>query len=547
MTKGRAKGPKRRAPTTAAVETTPTPAAKRALVTAPAPAVVIPKTITKPVAADSPSTPQRQFSYTLDSKFESKAAEPLPVSSVVEEKATPAKTKPPTPVKSPLLRGNSSSSLKENAKLDDNSPIRSATPPLVRKSSATVLLKKASQTSLSASSPLGTKLQATVEEDFAQAASKLEHTPIHQRRDESNGALSVSTPTPRKVSLSPLTEPKPARPLPPFPAPSPKMPLSPTTPSKIGIENSQLLSEFFRGPMFKAPKVEFDIIDIITSKPSIPTRRVRTARMEVSLIQANGQMSPIPVEQEHVFYDEAMYVCLHTFESFPGQHEAEVFLWTGGKVSPSETEDVQLFARRLANNHDGRMIHIHQGRETAEFFEAIGGILVTLRGTHKSSPASSNFLLCGRSIIGGVAFDEVNMEFAGLCSGFCYLLRFNGKMYMWKGRGTAPEEIGVAKIVGFEIGQDEIVECSEGQETPEFLAALGGGSSRTSAEYWNLRPACRKYGTRLFKIDLQEASGVKEIVPFSQLDLDPKEIYVADAYFEFYMYFPLPSPFLSPY
>ena len=68
-----------------------------------------------------------------------------------------------------------------------------------------------------------------------------------------------------------------------------------------------------------------------------------------------------------------------------------------------------------------------------------------------------------------------------------------------------------------------------------MFRALGGNADRTSAEYWTLRPSCRKYGTRLFKIDLQSPSGVAEIAPFSQQDLDPREIYVADAYFEFYM------------
>lgn len=85
---------------------------------------------------------------------------------------------------------------------------------------------------------------------------------------------------------------------------------------------------------------------------------------------------------------------------------------------------------------------------------------------------------------------------------------------MWKGRGTTPEEIGVAKVVGFEIGQAEISECAEGLETEEFLQAIGGEQSRTSADYWNLRPSCRKYGTRLFKIDLSVKTGVSSLRSF---------------------------------
>ena len=281
----------------------------------------------------------------------------IAIPSKTEELVTPVKTKPPTPAKSPLLRGNSSSSLKENLAIgteNTNNLIRSSTPPLVRSPSTKVLLRQASQGSMTATSPLGSTLQATVEEDVEPTPTPVQ-TPNRQSRDESNGSLDLpATPSKKRVSLSPLTEPTPARPLPSIPPPSPS-----GNPSKIGMENSQLLSEFFAGPMFRAPKMEFDIIDIITSKPSVQVRRVKTVSMEVSLIEANGHMTPIPLDCEHIFYDEAMFLCLHMFESFPGQHETEVYLWIGSKVSPSAAEDVQLFARRFAKEYDAPVVRFY--------------------------------------------------------------------------------------------------------------------------------------------------------------------------------------------
>ena len=199
-------------------------------------------------------------------------------------------------------------------------------------------------------------------------------------------------------------------------------------------------------------------------------------------------------------------------------------------------------------------IQLKQGRETPAFFQAIGGILTTRRGTREKTCADSSFILCGRNCFGGVAFDEVDMGVSSLCSGFPFIVSRKGGVHLWKGKGATPEEIGVARLVGFEISGGEVKEFTEGDEPDAFFDALGGYSEIISADYWHLKPSCKKYAARLFKIDLQAQSKVclfiigrlqnvlmlmfhkvVEITPFCQDDLDPREIYVADAFFEFYM------------
>lgn len=117
-------------------------------------------------------------------------------------------------------------------------------------------------------------------------------------------------------------------------------------------------------------------------------------------------------------------------------------------------------------------------------------------------------MLCGRSQSGGVAFDELDMTLSSLCSGFSYVLATGGEVYVWKGRGATLEEVGAARLVGFEISRGEIKEFVEGEESDAFFNALGGYQDRTSADYWHLRPSCKKYAARLFKVDLQTSGKV---------------------------------------
>ena len=117
-------------------------------------------------------------------------------------------------------------------------------------------------------------------------------------------------------------------------------------------------------------------------------------------------------------------------------------------------------------------------------------------------------MLCGRNCFGGVAFDEVDMQVSSLCSGFPFILSRKGGVYLWKGKGATADEIGVARLVGFELSGGEVKECAEGDEPDEFFDALGGYAEIVSADYWHLRPASKRYAARLYKVDLQSPSKV---------------------------------------
>ena len=115
------------------------------------------------------------------------------------------------------------------------------------------------------------------------------------------------------------------------------------------------------------------------------------------------------------------------------------------------------------------------------------------------------------------------MRVANLCSGFPFIVSRNRAVYLWKGRGATPDEIGVARLVGFEVSGGEVKEFAEGDEPDDFFTALGGYAETTSADYWHLKPVSRKYAARLFKMDLQTQAKVCESHPNRDVDSSAKQ------------------------
>jgi hypothetical protein len=64
---------------------------------------------------------------------------------------------------------------------------------------------------------------------------------------------------------------------------------------------------------------------------------------------------------------------------------------------------------------------IDQAREPANFFQALGGIVITRRGSRAES-LKEPYMLCGRPHMGHIAFDEVNRSKSSLCSEYPYII-----------------------------------------------------------------------------------------------------------------------------
>ena len=213
-----------------------------------------------------------------------------------------------------------------------------------------------------------------------------------------------------------------------------------------------------------------DTVHILKNPPYEfgPSGKIRTLRKQLHEITGDGKLIPVPMQEEHVLFQDSMYLCTHIFGDSKGARMTEVYLWSGNGVAEPTLEDVQVFARNYAKQQQGKLSTMRQGKETPNFFDALGGIVITRRGTN---PAQKAYMLCGRRHLGHIAFDEVDYSLKSLCSGFAYIISTeSGKVYLWKGKGSCAEELSGARLMGMDLTPTgEFLEIEEGSEPQELF------------------------------------------------------------------------------
>ena len=332
---------------------------------------------------------------------------------------------------------------------------------------------------------------------------------------------------------------------------------------------SDVLSSYTGEIPSSCPRISIDTQAVLAASSSNDnSNKIKTLRKQIWEITGHGKSIPVPSHQEHILFEDSLYLCTHVFGTLTGTRTTEIYLWCGCGVAESAADDAQIFARKVAKEHNGKLLILQQGKETSNFFQALGGIVITRRGSssrgESPSKAAATYMLCGRRHIGQIAFDEVDYSTRSLCKAFPFLISARlGKLYLWKGVGSGADELGCARLIGMDLGlAGEIEEVDEGHEPEEFWEALPGGKTGVTMDFqhWHLRPICEKYVTRLFGIEVepsrpksssgfswrrresapQEENGhlvarVREIAPYAQNDMARDGVYVLDAFFEVFV------------
>jgi Domain of unknown function (DUF4045) len=584
MTKRRAKGPKRRLPKTE-IESQKADNAKPIVVTK---SLEARKVSSQKPQLDGMDGPDSTSSASLNSmsrplpnpplatltnpneKAAPSISQPLskPKFRLAEDSETSSRPKPVVAVKSPDLRTASSPKL-QPAGLDDAIPIV-----------ASDLGRPLATTTSSAG-------KRAIELETMQHPAPITKNPQgEQSRDEARSNSSLKSPVPPKATVGaagrlnglgpelgaskPITvnisKPEPTPPQERRFGPrtaaleSPKRQATTSTKSAstVVVEPvaSQVLSDFFDEPPKADDKADIDTHAIVSSNAS-GAEKTKTLRMQMWEVNGDGKRQDMPPQQEHIIFEESMYLCVHSLENARGSKSTEAFLWCGDGVGEAAVEDAQLFCRKIARENGAKLELLKQGKETASFIQALGGIIITRR-----SKSSALYMLCGRRHLGHVSFDEVDIDANKLCSGFPYLIsaRF-GKLYLWKGKGSGADEVGCARLIGMDLGlTGEIEEVNEGDEPPTFWEAALGINARATppkwSDHWTLRGTPDHYRCRLFRIELENPglvasfwsrrssspgkatkSGLaQEITPFCQRDLEASHVFVLDAYFEIFVF-----------
>jgi hypothetical protein len=596
MTKGRAKGPKRKAPKAATSSTNAGPGVSNQTT----------KSTTDPSKQDvhtlleksrdlaQPATPKKSTSFapaqvavaakpslisqnrtdlgTSAANAEIKMQSlPTPVSSESTSTSTPskeaskAKSPPVVATKSPELRRVSG---------QVQQPTEKTGAPATSKASSKKPFSIASDdlpqstapTRTTTSTPVGTPT-STTPMPLTPSRSKLNSSWRGNPSDTSAGIATVGkTASPAGLGLHLAKQDRPVAPQEPTPPPEKtiRMPQSPKKPAGKTSGNSlgKAIGAHFPVTPRSTDKADFDTEAILTLK-SAAVDPIRTVSKQVWDVSGDGKQTLLSEEQQHLLFEDTLYLVVHVFESTKtSKKSTECYLWTGDSVSSSAAQDAQLFCRKIARENSAKLEVIKQGKESANFFAALGGIVVTRR-----SKASALYMLCGRRHLGHIVFDEVDFSPTSLCSGFPYLISAKyGKLYLWKGQGSCGDEIGAARLMGMDLGlTGEIEEVVEGKEPAAFWDSFPA-SSRAKARFqpsdiWAMRSMDEKRGfpCRLYRLELErpKSSGgsfwglrasspakesnkmtLTEIEPFVQADLDAgggSSVHVLDAWASIYV------------
>ncbi|MCJ1308901.1 hypothetical protein MMC25_002556 [Agyrium rufum] len=647
ITKSRARGPKRKAPSSKATELTTPPTTF---------------TTETPKAASFPLEKKAEPVETPTQKLPPKPAEkpnPKPLSSISNNtsKLSPPSTplKPSEPVKkamldplkpfaasSPLTPSGKESNTRSDESMDEprakSPPVRKPSTGILRSLAAIspTLQKTQSEKTLLPDKPILEKISepAKVEapqpeksavsvrgaagrwmntQDTLQTSSPRARSPIklptkkdEEERHEEAGLRNISsmpvglgirtTPSVKPTTSIPVTNAPPSPPLrsrasPPPPAKKPdviknrlnqnSIPVPTITPqSKYSSATKstnarRTLEQFFPSLSPPKPVLPFDTPSIISARSHTAddaSSKIKTLRKQIVQLTSSGKTVPLPSDKEHILSSQNLYLCTHVFGSpSTGTRTTETYLWCGDAASPSAIDDAQLFARRVAKDNSGKLVVLKQGKETSEFFQALGGIVITRKGE-----SEREYMLCGRRHVGQIAFDEVPLEKSSLCSGFPFIVSTKeGKLWLWKGVGSGADELGCARLIGMDLGlTGEIEEVDEGKETNGFWNVFPSSSSSSSSSpastgsHWSKKPSCSQYAVRLFSVEVEEprpkSSGgafgmwgrrgstpapdptpvakIEEIHPFAQSDFSEDDgngrVFVLDTFFEIFVILP---------
>ena len=305
-----------------------------------------------------------------------------------------------------------------------------------------------------------------------------------------------------------------SRPLPNPQVTSPPLSGSPMrSPSKHAMETSSALTDFFGT---QRPKRDYraDAAELLMNRPSTLAPQIRTLDTQMFQISADGKKVLVRAGHERHLFEGEMYLCSHTFSNESGKKTSEVYFWAGCEVPGPVVEDAAIFVSREARSLGGNLIKFRQGKETPEFLAALGGIVITQRGSSMKYDSLAPRILCGRRYMGQIVFDEVDFLPVSLCSGFPYLITASGRCHLWKGKGSGVDELSCARLVGMEYAlSGELEEIEDGHEPDNFWALFEAGTAAKagSADHWRLKPNYEKYCSRLFMSDAASKQQVSHI------------------------------------
>ena len=253
-------------------------------------------------------------------------------------------------------------------------------------------------------------------------------------------------------------------------------------------------------------KAKFPTIEIIPSSLSNKSPDKERLFVQAWSIVSRVKHVSLPNTEEHVLYSKDMHAFLYMFNSEPGAPEPSAikFLWVGKDCTLGEKDGMEFI--RLMGDQNADTHVIQQGRETPLFVRALGGVIVAREGTRRPLNSVEDAVFRVRQCLGAIAIDQVSFRRGEFCSGFSYVVKRDGDVFVWHGNGSLSEEITTARRFAGEAGL-HVKEMMEAD--PSGCVELWNcfdDREYASAEFWRRKYDANGFSPILYVIEGQKVS-----------------------------------------
>uniref|UniRef100_A0A3B4BKU9 HP domain-containing protein n=1 Tax=Pygocentrus nattereri TaxID=42514 RepID=A0A3B4BKU9_PYGNA len=257
----------------------------------------------------------------------------------------------------------------------------------------------------------------------------------------------------------------------------------------------------------------------------------------------NLELAAVDPKTYGYFYGGDCYLVLYTYEVH-GKKNYILYMWQGRHASQDELAACAFQAVHLDQQYSGQPVQVRvtMGKEPRHFMAMFKGRLVVFeggtsrKGGSDPEPPVRLFQVSGSDSSNTKAI-EVPALAASLNSNDVFLLKSQGAIYLWYGKGSSGDERAMAKEVSAVLGKDSFSAeiMAEGQEPMEFWSLLGG-----KAPYANdkkLQQVTLDYQPRLFECSNKTGRFiVTEVTQFNQDDLSEDDVMLLDTWDQIFLW-----------
>ncbi|XP_067943268.1 advillin-like isoform X3 [Watersipora subatra] len=301
------------------------------------------------------------------------------------------------------------------------------------------------------------------------------------------------------------------------------------------------------GKIAKTVQTKFDASALHSNQPLAAQTQMVDDGSGTTQVWRIVDFDMVPVERNMIgqFFGGDCYIILYTYQ-VRNKDNSIIYYWQGSKSSQDEKGASAMHAVQLDDKMGGSPVQVRvvQGKEPPHFMAIFGGKMIIYSGgkagwnqsqhSNDEGPGEKYMLqVRGTSALNSKAI-QVPCRAASLNSNDVFVLFTKSSVSIWSGKGSTGDEREMAKLIAKHSPREPQM-IFEGQEKPEFWAALGGKEEYASDK--RLQEDDSDHPVRLFQCS--NASGnfdVEEIPDFGQVDLCTDDVMLLDAWDQIFIW-----------